>query len=114
MREDITKQIDALNDELAIRQDSIDLLKGRPKSQITSCKETIAKVLDKDTSLAEKIQTLFRVQGITVAFILMAIGMAIGVVVEALLPGTSGDGGGGAMVSDGEPPPKDERFERMD
>ena len=32
MREDITKQIDALNDELAIRQESIDLLKGRLKS----------------------------------------------------------------------------------
>ena len=41
MREDITKRIDALNDELAIRQESIDLLKGRLKSQITSFKETI-------------------------------------------------------------------------
>ena len=29
MKEDITKQIDALNDELATRQESIDLLKGR-------------------------------------------------------------------------------------
>ena len=43
MREDITKRIDALNDELAIRQESIDLLKGRLKSQITSFKEAIAK-----------------------------------------------------------------------
>ena len=87
MREDITKQIDALNDELETRQESIDLLKGRLKSQITSFKETIAKVLDKDTSLAEKIRTLFREQGITIASILMAIGMAIGVLVEALSPG---------------------------
>ena len=55
MREDITKRIDALNDELAIRQESIDLLKGRLKFQITSFKETIAKVLDKYTSLGEKI-----------------------------------------------------------
>ena len=53
MKEDITKQIDALNDELATRQESIDLLKGRLKNQITS--KTIAKVLDKDTSLGEKI-----------------------------------------------------------
>ena len=58
MREDITKQIDALNDELATRQESIDIPKRRLKNQITSCKETIAKVLDKDTSLAEKIRTL--------------------------------------------------------
>ena len=56
-------------------------------------------MLDKDTSLGEKIRTLFREQGITIALILTAIGMAIGVLVEALLPG----GGGG------EPPPKDEK-----
>ena len=104
MREDITKQIDALNDELAIRQESVDLLKGRLKSQIASFKETISKVLDKDTSLGENIRTLFREQGIRIASILTAIGMAIGVLVEALLPG-----GGGTTASGGEPPPKDEK-----
>ena len=55
MREDITKQIAKLNDELKVRHESIDPLKGRLKNQITSFKEMIAKVLDKDTSLAEKI-----------------------------------------------------------
>ena len=55
MREDITKRIDDLNEDLKVRQESIDLLKGRLKNQITSFHETIAKVLDKDTSLAEKI-----------------------------------------------------------
>ena len=107
MKEDITKQIDALNDELATRQESINLLKGRLKNQIMSFKETNAKVLDKDTSLGEKIRTLFREQGITIASILMAIGMAIGVLVEALLPG----GGAGVAVASGggEPPPKDEK-----
>ena len=103
MRKDITKQIDDLNDELKVRQESIDLLKGRLKSQITSFKETIAKVLDKDTSLGEKIRTLFREQGITIASILTAIGMAIGVLVEALLPG------GAATASGGGEPPKDEK-----
>ena len=96
MKEDITKQIDALNDELATRQESIDLLKGRLKNQITSFKETIAKVLDKDTSLSEKIRTLFREQGITIASILTAIGMAIEVLVEALLPS------GGAATASGD------------
>ena len=105
MREDITKRIDALNDELATRQESIDLLKGRLKSQITSFKETIAKILDKDTSLGEKIRTLFREQGITIASILTAIGMAIRVLVEALLPG----GGAATASGGGEPPPKDEK-----
>ena len=90
---------------MKVRQESIDLLKSRLKNQITSFKETIAEVLDKDISLAEKIRTLFREQGITIASILTAIRMAIGVLVEALLPG----GGGGATASGGEPPPKDEK-----
>ena len=104
MREDITKRIDNLNEDFKVRQESIDLLKVRLKNQITSFKETIAKVLDSNTSLAEKIRTLFREQGITIASILTAIGMAIGVLVEALLPG-----GGGAAASGGggKPPPKD-------
>ena len=104
MKEDITKRIDDLNEDLKVRQESIDLLKSRLKSQITSLKETIAKGLDSNTSLAEKIRTLFREQGIMIASILTAIGMAIGVLIEGLLPG-----GGGAMTSGGgEPPPKDE------
>ena len=77
--------IERLNDNLKVRQERIDLLKGRLTSQITGIKETISKVLDKDTSLAEKIQTLFRKQGITIASILTAIGMAISVLDEALL-----------------------------
>ena len=107
MKEDITKRISDLNEDLKVRQESTDLLKGRLKSQITSFKETIAKVMDKDTSLGEKIRTLFREQGITIASILTAIGMAIGVLVEALLPG----GGGAAAASggDGKPPPQDEK-----
>ena len=55
MRENITKRIDNLNEDLKVRQESINLFKGRLKSQITSFKETIAKVLDKDTSFAKKI-----------------------------------------------------------
>ena len=106
MKKDITKRIDALNDELVIRQESINLLKGRLKNQIMSFKEMIAKVLDKDTSLGEKIQTLFREQGITITSILTAIGMAIGVLVEALLPGR---GGAAASGGGGDPPPKDEK-----
>ena len=103
---ELRKRLDKLNDELKVRQESINLLKGRLKSQITSFKETIAKVLDKDTSLGEKIRTLFREQGITIASILTAIGMAIGVLAEALLPG----GRGAATASGGgEPPPKDEK-----
>ena len=93
-----------MNDDLATRQESINLLKGRLKNQITSFRKTIVKVSDKGTSLGEMIRTLFREQGITIASILTANGMAIGVLVEALLPG-----GGGAISGGGEPPPKDEK-----
>ena len=102
MKEDITKRIDVLNDELATRQESIDLLKGRLKNQITSFCKTIAKVLDKETSLGEKIRTLFREQGIMIASLLTAIRMAIRVLVETLLPG-----GGCAAMASGRPPSKD-------
>ena len=54
--------------------------------------------------MAEKIRTLFREQGITIASILKAIRMAISVLVEVLLPG----GGAAAASGGGEPPPKDE------
>ena len=60
-------------------------------------------MLDKDTSFAEKIWTLFREQRIMIASILMAIGMAVGVLVEALLPGGSGVEGGS------KPPPQHEK-----
>ena len=54
--------------------------------------------------MAEKIRTLFREQGLTIASILTAIGMAIVVLVEALLPGGAAAASGG-----GEPPLKDEK-----
>ena len=102
--EESRKRLDKLNDEMKVRQESISLLKGTLKNQIMSFKETIAKVSDKDTSLGEKIRTLFREQGITIASILTAIGMAIRVLVEVLLPGSAAATSGG-----GEPPPKDEK-----
>ena len=59
-------------------------------------------MLDKDISLAEKIWMLFREQGIMIASILTTIGMAISILVEALLPGGGGERGGD------KPSPKDE------
>ena len=73
IQEDIRERIGKLNEDLSVRQESIDLLKGRIKDQITSFKETIAKVLGKGTSLAKKIRTLFQEQGIMIASILTAI-----------------------------------------
>ena len=59
-------------------------------------------MLDNDISLAEKIRMLFREESITIAAILMAIGMAISALVEALLPI-------GGTATGGKPMPKDEK-----
>ena len=56
------------------------------------------KVLNGDTLLVEKIWTLFRGQVIMIASVLMTIGMAISILVEALLPsggGVAAQGNGG-------------------
>ena len=48
------------------------------------------KFLDKETgTLGERIRTLFKEQGITIVSILNALGMALGVLIEALLGGPS-------------------------
>ena len=60
---DIRNMIGRLNNKLKVRQESIDLFKGRLTNQIMGIKDTILKVLDKDTSLAKKIWALFREQG---------------------------------------------------
>ena len=66
-------------------------------------KEAISKVLGK-ASLAKKIRTLFREQDIMITSVLMAIGMATGVLVEVLLPSegavTQGKDGGDGTPED--------------
>ena len=79
--------------------------KGRLTNQTVGIEERITKVLDKDTFLAKKIRTPFREQGITITSVLTAIGMAIGILVKALLPGgggvtTQGKGGGNGKPED--------------
>ena len=62
----------------------------KPLKQINQIKESITKFLDKETgTLGERIWTLFKEQGITIVSILTAVGMAIGVLIEALLGGPS-------------------------
>ena len=53
-------------------------------------KDTINKILKEDTTLGERIKTLFREQGITIVSVLTAFGMIIGVIVETFIPTTGG------------------------
>ena len=73
-RQEVRDRMKMLNDDLTARKEAIDVLRGKLKNQITGIRETIAKVLDSDTSLAEKIRTIFREQGVTIVSILTAFG----------------------------------------
>ena len=73
-------------------------------------KQNIEKVLDKDASLAERIRTFFRVQGITLISVLTALSMTITTFVLAITGVFGGGGGGGGGGGEGSAsPPKAER-----
>ena len=87
-RDMIKGRIKRLRDELTERNKEIDILKGEASKQINQIKESITKFLDKETgTLGKRIRTLFKEQGITIVSILTAVGMTIGVLIEALLGG---------------------------
>ena len=89
-RDMIEGRINKLRDELTEGNKEIDILKGEASKQINQIKESITKFLDKETgTLGERIRTLFKEQGITVVSILTAVGMTIGVLIEAILGGPS-------------------------
>ena len=89
-RDMIEGRIKRLRGELTERNKEIDILKGEASKQINQIKESITKFLNKETgTLANRIRTLFKEQGITIVSILTAVGMAIGVLIEALLGGPS-------------------------
>ena len=89
-RDMIEGRINKLRDELTERNKEIDILKGEASKQINQIKESTTKFLDKEMgTLGERIRTLFKEQEITIVSILTAVGMTIGVLIEALLGGPS-------------------------
>ena len=89
-REEVRARLQRFQDEQKTINDQIHILKSQYSNQIYQIRESIMKFLDKETgTLGERIKTLFEEQGITIASILTAVGMAIGVLIEALLGGPS-------------------------
>ena len=89
-REEVRARLQRFQDEQKAISDQIQILKGRYSNQIYQIRESIMKFLDKETgTLGERIRTLFREQGITIVSILTALGMTLGVLIEALLGGPS-------------------------
>ena len=72
------------------------------QTQVARIRQTLEKVLDQDTSLAERICTLFKEQGITIFSILTALSVTISTIVLAITGVSGGDGETGGST------PKDE------
>jgi len=94
------ERAEAERDELLA---NIEKNKNALRSQINRIRETVRRILHEDTTLAERIRTLFREQGITIMSILTAIGMIISTLVFAL----TGSVGGGSPQPTPTPKPSD-------
>ena len=99
----IAERLRKLQDERAARLEAASATREALRSQISRIRETLHRILHKDTTLGERIRTLFREQGITIASILTALGMTISTIVLAL---TGGSGGGAAPPQPPQPPGK--------
>ena len=62
------------------------------RTQFSRIQETIERVLNEDTTLAERLRTLFREQGVTIASILTALGFIVSTIV-LVIQNTLGRGG---------------------
>ena len=72
-------------------------------TQVARIKQTPEKVLDQNTSLAERIPTLFREQGITIFSILTALSMTVSTIVLSITGVfRGGRGTGGSIPRDEE------------
>ena len=94
-------RLDDLNTEKQARLEILSQNQKDLQTQVTRIKQTIEKILDKDTSLLERIRTLFKEQGITIFSILTAFSMTIATTVLAITDVFGGTGGTGGS------PPKD-------
>ena len=101
-RRRIAERLQDLQQERSARLEAAGANREALRSQVNRMRETISRVLHEDTTLAERIRTLFREQGITIASILTAIGMAISTLVLALT-------GGGSTATPTPPQPPDKK-----
>ena len=98
-RQPYRDRLDDLNIEKQAKLEILSQNRKDPQTQVARIKHTIEKVLDKDTSLAEKIRTLFREQGITIFSILTVLSMTISTIVLAITGVFGGSGGTGRSAS---------------
>ena len=86
-KKDDTEILSDIEIERQARLETLSTNRATLRSQINRIRETFRRLLHEDTTLAERICTLFREQAITIASILTAISMAISTLVLALTGG---------------------------
>ena len=96
-RKEVEERVKNLKDERQTRLELTSQNREDLQSQVARIKQTLEKILDSDTSLAERIKTLFREQGITIASILTAFGLLISTIVGFVTGGSGGGAVGGAV-----------------
>ena len=67
------ERLDGLNTEKQARLEILSQNRKDVQTEVARMRQTTEKVLDKNTSLAERIRTLFREQGVTIFSILTAL-----------------------------------------
>ena len=96
-------RLDDLNTEKQARLEILSLNRKDLQTQVARIKQTLEKVLDQNTSLADRIRTFFREHGITIFSILTAFSMTISTIVLAIMGAFGGGRGtGGFAPKDGE------------
>ena len=78
------KEIQKLEEQIKIYETEIREYDNKFRSQFERIKQTINKMLNEDLTLGERVRTLFREQGITIASILTAFGLAISTIVSSI------------------------------
>ena len=98
-REAIQKRLKGFQDEYKVRLESLSLQKKELQSQFARIRQTLNKIADKDRSLKERLNILWREQGLTIVSVLTAVGLTISTLVLALIPRGGAAGGAGGSGS---------------
>ena len=79
------REIKTLEEEIEVLDSVIRKYDNKFRSQFQRIKQTIDKMLNQDMTLGERIQTLFREQGLTITSVVTALGLAIGMIINSIL-----------------------------
>ena len=91
--------MDNLNIEKQARLEILSQNRKDLQTQVARIRQTLEKILDKDASLAERIRTLLKEQGITIFSILTALSRTISTTVLAITSVLGGDERAGGSPS---------------